>query len=150
MKSWRVRILSVLGPWRSFPRVPSRAAPGLVLASQTPLPRSRRNPTPLLSTFLLMLLPYTSATADTLRCGSHLIQTGDDAFSVIDKCGQPTNRTTITEPIYATNANGGTYPTGEIGQTEVWRYDRGPQSFPAILKIVDGKVQSIHFVKTPR
>jgi len=121
MKSWRVRTLSTQGPCR-----------------------------PLLLTFLLILLPCSGATADTLRCGSHLIQNGDDAFSVIDKCGEPTNRQIITEPIYASNGNGGTYPTGEVSRTEVWRYDRGPQSFPVIIKIADGVVQSIRFVKTPR
>jgi hypothetical protein len=99
---------------------------------------------------LAVVFPYTSATAETLRCGSYLIQEGDDAFSVIDKCGAPTNRTTITEPVYASAADGGTYPTGAVATSELWRYDRGPGSFPVLIKIVDGRVQSIHFVKTPR
>ena len=87
--------------------------------------------------FILMVLvfPNTSATAGTLRCGSYLIQEGDDAFSVLAKCGEPTERMTITEPLYASSGDGGRYPTGLVGYTQVWRYDRGSMSFPVIIKI---------------
>jgi hypothetical protein len=95
---------------------------------------------------LMAVLPY-AATADTLRCGSYLIQEGDDAFSVVDKCGEPTNRMTIAAPVYASSAGGGTYPTGVIANTELWRYDRGSRSFPVIITVTDGFVQSIRFVK---
>jgi len=98
-------------------------------------------------TLVLVFLPYTSATAGTLRCGSYLIEEGDDAFSVIDKCGEPTRRMTITQPVYASSDGGGTYPTGVIANTELWRYDRGSGSFPALITIVDGFVQSIRFVR---
>jgi len=94
-----------------------------------------------------MVSPCTSATAGTLRCGSYLIQEGDDAFSVIDKCGEPTKRMTITQPVYASAADGGTYPTGVIANSELWRYDRGSGSFPALITVVDGFVQSIRFVR---
>lgn len=85
--------------------------------------------------------------AGTLRCGSYLIQEGDDAFSVLDKCGEPTNRMTVTAPAYASSVDGGTYPVGVMANTELWRYDRGSRSFPAIITIVDGYVQSIRFVR---
>jgi len=93
-----------------------------------------------------LLSPYGRATADTLRCGSYLIQEGDDVFSVVAKCGEPTQRVAITEPVYASSAGGGSFPTGEIARTELWRYDRGSGSFPAIIRIADGVVQSIRFV----
>jgi hypothetical protein len=93
------------------------------------------------------VLVCTSAMAGTLRCGSHLIQEGDDAFSVIDKCGEPTNRMTIAQSVYAGSDGGGTYPTGVVANTELWRYDRGSGSFPALITIVDGFVQSIRFVR---
>ena len=99
---------------------------------------------------IALVLPYTSATADTLRCGSYLIQDGDDAFSVIAKCGKPTERMTISEPVYAGSGDGGTYPTGVAALTELWRYDRGWGKFPVTIKIADGVVQSIHFVRSPR
>ena len=96
---------------------------------------------------LVFLFACTSATAGTLRCGSYLIQEGDDAFSVIDKCGEPTNRMTITQPVYAGSDSDGTHPTGVVANTELWRYNRGSGSFPALITIVDGFVQSIRFVR---
>jgi len=95
---------------------------------------------------VVAVFPYAVA-ADTLRCGSYLIQEGDDAFSVVDKCGEPTKRMTIAEPVYASSAGGGTYATGVIANTELWRYNRGSRSFPVIITITDGFVQSIRFVK---
>lgn len=106
-----------------------------------------------LKTFVLvvsLVLPYGSATADTLRCGSYLIQLGDDAFSVIAKCGEPTKRMTISNPVYASSGEGGVVPTGAVALTELWHYDRGSGQFPVIIKISDGVVQSIQFVKSPR
>jgi hypothetical protein len=99
---------------------------------------------------VLLIFPYASATADTLRCGSYLIQDGDDAFSVIAKCGKPTERMTISEPVYASTGDGGTFAAGAVALSELWRYDRGPGQFPVIMKISDGVVQHIHFVKSPR
>jgi Protein of unknown function (DUF2845) len=101
----------------------------------------------LLFAALLVLAIPCSATAGTLRCGSYLIQEGDDASSVLAKCGEPTQRTTITAPVYASSPDGSTYPTGVVGYEQVWRYDRGPTQFPVIIKIADGVVRSIHFVK---
>jgi len=102
--------------------------------------------------FIVLALgfPCASAIAETLRCGSYLIQEGDDAFSVIAKCGKPTERMTISEPVYASSGDGGTFPTGQVASTELWHYDRGSGQFPVIIKIVDGHVQSIRFVKSPR
>ena len=97
---------------------------------------------------MVLVFSYPSVTAaEILRCGSDLIQDGDDASSVLAKCGEPTQRTTISEPIYASNADGATFPTGQVAYTQVWRYDRGPMKFPVIIKVVDGAVQSIRFVK---
>jgi len=96
--------------------------------------------------FLVLVLPYV-ATADTLRCGSYLIQEGDDGFSVLAKCGEPTKRMTIVQPVYASSADGGTYPTGLIANTELWRYDRGSGSFPVIITVADGFVQSFRFLR---
>ena len=96
---------------------------------------------------VVLVLPCTSAIAGTLRCGSYLIQDGDDAFSVLSKCGAPTDRMTIAEPVYATSTDGATHTTGVVGYTQLWHYDRGPMKFPVIITISDGVVQSIRFVR---
>ncbi len=101
-------------------------------------------------TFILLLsLPGVSslASAETLRCGSYLIREGDDVFSVLSKCGEPTDKSTITEPVYASGPSGNTFPTGAVAETQVWRYNRGSGQFPVIIKISDGVVRSIHFVR---
>lgn len=40
----------------------------------------------------LFLVAFTSAQADTMRCGSQLVTTGDRAFEVERKCGMPQHR----------------------------------------------------------
>jgi hypothetical protein len=87
------------------------------------------------------------AHADILRCGSVLIQQGDAAVRVLEKCGQPTSKMTVNEPVWARGANGAMYQAGNA-QAEIWRYNLGPTKFPAILRIVDGAVESITFEKS--
>ena len=132
------------------PMRPSRAERNTWLCVEG---RLRTNhPAAALRLFILIVLgsvfPDSAATAaGMLRCGSFLIREGDDASTVLAKCGEPTQRTTLTAPVYASSADGATFPTGQVAYTQVWRYDRGSTSFPVILKIVDGVVRSIHFVR---
>jgi hypothetical protein len=101
------------------------------------------------ATLLLALACYAqvpSARADFLRCGSALIETGDSAAHTLEKCGEPTSRTTINEPVWARGVNGNVYQSGNA-QSEIWRYNFGPGKFPATLRISDGIVQSITFEK---
>ena len=37
--------------------------------------------------------------AETLRCGSVLIQPGDDAWYVLEKCGEPSAWTAVVVPV---------------------------------------------------
>lgn len=46
-------------------------------------------------TFLLLAGLTSQAQADTLRCGSQLISSGDRAFEVQEKCGEPTARNLV-------------------------------------------------------
>jgi hypothetical protein len=43
-------------------------------------------------------------------------------------------------------ANGSTYVSGTV-TVEVWTYDRGSSSFPAVLRFEGGKVKSIEIVR---
>jgi len=87
------------------------------------------------------------AHAETLRCGSSLIEAGDSSFRVVDKCGEPTAKTTMDEPVYSRDLNGNTYQSGNV-RSELWRYNFGPEKFPALLKITNGTVRSISFEKS--
>jgi len=103
-----------------------------------------RSTSVLAATAYLLIQP---AHADILRCGSNLIEQGDSAGRVIEKCGQPTSRDTITEPVWSVGVNGAQYQSGTTS-AELWRYNFGSAKFPALLKIVDGVVQSITFEKS--
>jgi hypothetical protein len=87
------------------------------------------------------------AHADVLRCGPDLIEQGDNAARVIEKCGEPTSKSTFEEPIWSLGPNGTVYQSGST-QSELWRYNFGPNRFPAVLKVTNGVVQSITFEKS--
>jgi hypothetical protein len=99
----------------------------------------------------LILAPWvltSPAAADMLRCGSSLIEVGDSLETVLNKCGEPASRQTVSEPVWVRGIDGNTYQSG-TQQWELWHYYRGPRQFPATLKIADGVVQSIDFEKSP-
>lgn len=68
-------------------------------------------------------------------------------FRLIDKCGEPTSRTTVDEPIYSQDANGTVYQSANV-RSELWRYNFGPARLPALVKITNGIVRSITFEKS--
>jgi hypothetical protein len=86
------------------------------------------------------------AFAETLRCGSSLIQEGDTQGYVQDKCGEPDSKQTYTEPVYARRENGTSYEVGTTSK-DVWRYKRGSGSFPAVLTFEKGLLKKLEFEK---
>jgi hypothetical protein len=97
---------------------------------------------------LLALLAVSAAPAadDTFRCGGKIISTGMAMVDVLAKCGEPTLRTVEEIPQQVRRANGSTYTAGTV-TVEVWTYDRGSSSFPAVLRFEGGKVTSIEIVR---
>ena len=86
-----------------------------------------------------------AASAQTLRCGSVLIQPGDNAWYVLEKCGAPTAWTAITLPGSAHNVYINVYQTG-VTRADRWLYRRDFGEFAAVLAIGDdGRVQEIEF-----
>lgn len=86
------------------------------------------------------------ASADTLRCGSVLIQPGDDAGYVLEKCGEPNLRRAPKGPASAPGA-WVYYPTAAL-RADRWRYHRGTGKFPTVLVMGDdGRVAAIHLEK---
>jgi hypothetical protein len=87
------------------------------------------------------------ASANTLRCGSVLIEPGDDAAYVLEHCGVPTLSSQPNESSYRTRPSGNLYPYQGIAmRADRWRYDRGPGKLPVVLTIGDdGRVAAIEF-----
>jgi len=80
--------------------------------------------------------------AETLRCGSVLIQPGDDARYVLEKCGEPLSRTLA---VRAGSIDGNVFQTG-ITRSDRWLYQRSPGQFHVVLTIGDdGRVAAIEF-----
>ncbi len=88
----------------------------------------------------------TTAYADTLRCGNVLIETGAVQAYVLEKCGEPTSRSEISEPILARRENGTTYQVGTTSE-QVWFYKRGQGQFPAVLTFDGGVLKKLEFQK---
>jgi hypothetical protein len=87
-----------------------------------------------------------AAFADTLRCGSSLIQEGDTQGHVQEKCGEPDSKQTYTEPVYARRENGTSYEVGTTSK-DVWRYKRSSGAFPAVLTFEKGMLKKLEFEK---
>jgi hypothetical protein len=102
----------------------------------------------LLAFALLAVLAATQASADdeTFRCGGKLISSGMTMVDVAAKCGEPTERTVEEVPQQVRRANGSTYVAGTV-TVEVWTYDRGSSSFPAVLRFEGGKLTSVELVR---
>ncbi|MBO9471236.1 DUF2845 domain-containing protein [Endozoicomonas sp. G2_2] len=75
------------------------------------------------------------AVADSLRCGGALIQTGDPAAVVRNKCGAPD----FVDPWIG----GSGLAYGQTLSMEEWTYNRGPSRLLQILVFRDGKLQRI-------
>ncbi len=74
------------------------------------------------------------------------MNTGMVMTDVLAKCGEPTLRTVEEVPQHVRRANGTTYVSGTI-TVEIWTYDRGSSSFPAVLRFDGGKLVSIELVR---
>ena len=86
------------------------------------------------------------AADDTFRCGGKIISSGMTMVDVLAKCGEPTLRNVEEVPQHVRRANGSTYVAGTV-TVEVWTYDRGSSSFPAVLRFEGGKFTSIEIVR---
>jgi hypothetical protein len=95
----------------------------------------------------LLLAGFSAARAaevDSWRCSNVLISRGDASTDVLDKCGEPNARETVTEPVYARNANGGTRQIGVV-ERELWTYDRSNR-IPVRLTFEEGKITRIEYI----
>jgi hypothetical protein len=103
--------------------------------------------TALLVAALVLSAGFASAArADTLRCGSKLIQVGANQGYVTEHCGAPDSKETFTEPVYVRRIDGTTYQSGETSR-DVWRYKRRPGKFPAVLTFEMGVLKKLEFEK---
>jgi len=111
--------------------------------------RSAGEGLPLLIAALLacsaLALP-TLASADTMRCGSKLINAGDTQDKVLQCCGEPTaqQRTWIVrKPRFEVGGQEYSFNGEEEVPVDLWTYDFGPNKLMRRVRMVAGKVESI-------
>ncbi len=84
------------------------------------------------------------AAAEALRCGSVLIEPGDDALYVLEKCGEPASNITVMQSAAVSGASN-VYQIG-IPQSQRWLISRNRGQFRAVVTIgADGRVEDIRF-----
>jgi hypothetical protein len=91
---------------------------------------------------LVTLVPAIALGDETFRCGSWLVSMPLSVKELIEKCGQPSSRQASSQDVRTKVGAGGTQKIGTT-TTEIWRYDRGSDTFPMIVTIVDGVIQSL-------
>ena len=87
---------------------------------------------------LLLLAPSTGICDGYFRCGQWLVSSDTPLAELLKKCGEPSSKQVALQDV-----------RGNFGQklgttrVETWRYDRGPRAAAMIVRVVDGKVESI-------
>jgi hypothetical protein len=92
--------------------------------------------------FLLTLvcLGASPAFADTLRCGSKIVDTGMSMADVKKYCGQPSSTSVEEHDVRSGNRVVGTT------QFHIWRYNRMSGQSTAVLEFDQDKLMSIKYV----
>jgi hypothetical protein len=89
----------------------------------------------LLILWALVAAPSPATAADSLRCGGRLVERGDLALTVIDRCGEPD----YVDAWPATRVGARVYPSG----IEQWYYNFGPARLIQILRFEEGRLQRV-------
>ncbi len=109
-----------------------------------------------ISVIAFLFLILSSVTAFGLRCGTHLISTGDTKSEVRDRCGEPTNievwqevriKRDFYRPIQPDLEEHERYRepflVKEYVTVEEWVYNFGPSRFIYFLRFENGKLKKI-------
>jgi hypothetical protein len=93
---------------------------------------------------LLLTAPVGAGEVPGWRCSSVIISRGDTRAEVLDKCGEPSGRETVTEPRYVRNANGSMRQMGVVTY-EIFTYE-GSHRIPVRLTFEEGKVSKLEYI----
>lgn len=98
------------------------------------------------------------AAAQSLSCGGSLVEVGDDRPVLVRKCGNPVRIDPVCVPrptvrswiLDATTGPSRPIVSLDCAPAEDWTYDRGPGTFPSIVRLRDAAVESIRDGEKPR
>src|SRR3972149_12030125 len=92
--------------------------------------------------FMASLLLCDAAAAESFRCSQWIVSEDVSVEKLLQKWGEPTQKTSETFDVYGPTTSGGRNKRGTT-TIEKWTYDRGSQAFPMVVTIVDGKIKSM-------
>jgi len=87
----------------------------------------------------LACISVSPAFADTLRCGSKIVETGMNMADVKKYCGQPSSTSVEEQDVRSGNRVVGTT------QFHIWRYNRMSGQNTAVLEFDQDKLMSIKY-----
>lgn len=91
----------------------------------------------------ILALAAGEAAADSLRCGTGIVQVGDSKLDLSARCGRPALVDQRVEERAAFGADGRPAP-GRLSVTvEQWTFDFGPQEFIQLVTLEGGKIVRI-------
>ena len=93
--------------------------------------------------WLVLCFVSASVTAENFRCGQWIASEDMSVDELLQKCGEPTQKTSETIDVYGPTASGGGRVKRGTSTTEKWTYDRGSQAAPIVVTIIDGMIKSM-------
>ena len=97
---------------------------------------------------LICCLTFISLAAQAMRCGDKLVYTGDNQFTIVQKCGDPKDKQSYEEIIPLYNAAG--YQIGTtVKVVERWMYQRSSADFQYTLVFDAGVLKEINANRNP-
>jgi hypothetical protein len=88
-----------------------------------------------------------AAGAETFRCGQYIASPDMSVEELLEKCGEPDQKSVEQVDVYGPNAQGaGNLKRGTI-TVEKWTYDRGSQAAAMVVTIEEGEIKSMERAK---
>jgi hypothetical protein len=97
---------------------------------------------------LMCCLALLSVNSYSMRCGDKLVDTGDNQYNILQKCGKPQDKQSYEEIIPLYNAAG--YQIGTtVNMVERWIYQRSAADFQYTLIFDTGVLKEIKANRNP-
>jgi hypothetical protein len=93
--------------------------------------------------FLATMLLVTPADAETFRCGQWIASADMSVEELLEKCGEPSEKTVEEIDIYGPAVSGAGRVKRGTSTVEKWTYERGSQLFAMVVTIVDGEIKGM-------
>jgi len=92
---------------------------------------------------IALLLSPLAGHAETFRCGQWIASPDMSVEELLEKCGEPTNKTVEEIDVYGPGVSGSGRVKRGTSTLEKWTYERGNQASAMVVTIVDGEIKSM-------